>query len=147
LHTVARSYKGTWNEFPVESWTVLSLTETAKLLPADAVMVGQSWKLDKDLTARFLTTFLPNGYGYASYHKIQIMEQKLQATVVSVDKGVVHARIDGALKLKHKSLNFNVSPPADTEEIAQMPLVGFVDFEVKEKQVRTFRLLADKATS
>lgn len=148
LHTVARSYQGTWNEFPVESWTVLSPAETAKLLPADAVKVGQSWELDKDLTARFLTTFVPNGYGYASYHKIHIMEQKLQATVVSVDKGIAQARLEGVLKLKHQSLNFNVSPPGDTEEIAQMPLVGFMDFELgKGKQVRAFRLLADKATA
>lgn len=148
LHTVARSYRGTWNEFPVENWTVLRATEAANLLPAGAVTVGQSWELDKDLTARFLTTFLPNGYGYASHHKIQIVEQKLQATVISVDKGIAHARLNGALKLKHKSLNFNVSPPADIEEIAQMPLVGFVDFELaKGRQVRTFRLLADQATS
>ena len=146
LHTVARSFQGTWNEFPVESWTVLSPTEAVNLLPA-SVELGDSWEMDKDITARFLTTFLPNGYGYASYHKIQIMEQKLQVTVVSVDKGIAQARIEGVLKLKHKSLNFNVSPPGDTEEIAQMPLVGFIDFEVKEKQVRTFRLLADKATS
>ena len=37
LHTVARSYQGTWNEFPVEDWTVLSPAETNKLLPAGAV--------------------------------------------------------------------------------------------------------------
>src|SRR5439155_12512700 len=137
----------TWNEFPVESWTVLSPAEAGKLLPHGAVTVGQSWELDQATTARFLTTFLPNGYGYASYHKITIVEQKLHATVVSIDKGIAQARLEGVLKLKHKSLNFNVSPPADTEEIAQMPLVGFIDFEVKEKQVRAFRLLADKATS
>jgi hypothetical protein len=147
LHTVARSYQGTWNEFPVESWTVLSPAEAGNLLPADAVKVGQSWQLDKDITARFLTTFLPNGYGYATYHKIQIVQQELRATVVSVDKGIAQARVEGVLKLKHKSRNFNVSPPGDTEEIAQMPLVGFIDFAVKKKQVHAFRLLADKATS
>ena len=55
--------------------------------------------------------------------------------------------LEGVLKLKHKSLNFNVSPPADTEEIAQMPLVGYIDFEVWQGQrVRALRLLADKAT-
>jgi hypothetical protein len=147
LHTVARAYQGTWNEFPVESWTVLGPAEAGNLLPADGVKVGQSWELDKDITARFLTTFLPNGYGYATYHKIQIMQQELRATVVSIDKGIAQARVEGVLKLKHKSRNFNVSPPGDTEEIAQMSLVGFIDFAVKEKQVSAFRLLADKATS
>ena len=148
LHTVARSYQGTWNEFPVENWTVLNPAEAVSLLPAGAGTVGQSWELDKNITARFLTTFLPNGYGYASYHKVQIVEQRLQVTVVSVEKGIAQARLEGMLKLKHKSLNFNVSPPADTEEIAQMPLVGLMDFEFgKGKHVRALRLLADRATS
>ena len=145
LHTVARSYKGTWNEFPVENWTVLSPANAVDLLPTGAVTVGKSWELDKVVTARFLTTFLPNGYGYATYHKTSIVEQSLRATVVSVEKGVASARIEGVLKLKHKSLNFNVSPPADIEEIAQMTLVGFVDFEPDKRHIRTLRLLADKA--
>lgn len=147
LHSVARSYKGTWNEFPVENWTVLSQADSVKLLPEGAVTVGQSWELSKDISARFLTTFLPNGYGYAPYHKTTIVEQALKATVISVDKGVASARIEGVLKLKHKSLNFNVSPPADTEDIAQMTLEGFVDFEPNNQRIRTLRVLADKANA
>jgi hypothetical protein len=147
LHLAARSYKGTWNEFPVENWIVLSRKEAATLLPAGDVTVGQSWELDKDVSARFLTKFLPNGYGYASYHKTSIREQALKATVVSVEKDVVRARIDGTLKLKHQSLNFNASPPAAVEDVAQMPLVGFVDFEPGKQRVRTIGLLADKASA
>lgn len=147
LHVAARSSKGTWNEFPVENWIVLSRREAANLLPAGDVTLGKSWELDKEIAARFLTKFLPNGYGYAGYHKTQIVEQSLKATVVSVEKGVASARIDGTLKLKHKSLNFNVSPPADVEEIAQMALMGFVDFEPGKQRVRTIRLLAAKATA
>ena len=147
LHLVARSYKGTWNEFPVENWFVLSPKEAANLLPSGDVTVGTSWELDKEMTARFLTKFLPNGYGYASYHKTSVVDQTLTATVVSVEKGVASARLEGRLKLKHKSLNFNVSPPADIEDIAQMPLVGFIDFEPAKHRVRTLSLLADKAAA
>ena len=71
----------------------------------------------------------------------------LKATVLSVEKGVAHARIEGTLKLKHTSLNFKVSPPAEIEEIAQMPLVGFMDFQPGTQRVLTLRLLADKATA
>ena len=60
LHTVARSHKGTWNEFPVESWTVLGPTEAGKLLPGRDVVVGTAWELDKDVTAKFLTGFVPS---------------------------------------------------------------------------------------
>jgi hypothetical protein len=90
---------------------------------------------------------LPNGYAYASHHKTQILEQELTATVVSVGRGLARARLEGTLKLKHKSLNFNVSPPAETEEVAQMPLLGFLDFEPDNRRVRTLRLLADRATA
>jgi hypothetical protein len=147
LHLAARSYQGTWNEFPVENWFVLSRAEAARLLPAGEMAVGESWELDRDTSARFLVKFLPNGFAYADHHKTEILEQKLRATVVSVEKGVVRARIDGRLKLKHHSLNFNVSPPAPTEEIAEMPLVGCIDFEPSKQRVRTIRLLADKATA
>jgi hypothetical protein len=147
LHLVARSSRGTWNEFPVENWIVLSRAEAANLVPAGGVTGGDSWELDKELAARFLAKFLPNGYGYASHHKTVIVEQSLKATVVSAEKGIARARLEGTLTLKHKSLNFNVSPPADTEEIARMPLVGFMDFEPGGRSVRTLRLLADKATA
>jgi hypothetical protein len=147
LHLAASSHKGTWNEFPVENWFVLSRTQAAKLLPAGDVVEGKSWDLDRDLSSTFLVKFLPNGYAYASHHKTQIMNQELRATVVSVAKGVANARIHGTLKLKHKSLNFNVSPPADTEDIAEMQLEGFIEFEPTKQEVRTICLLADKATA
>jgi hypothetical protein len=147
LHLAARSFKGTWNEFPVENWIVFSQKEAANLLPAGDAAVGKSWEMDRDLSARFLTQFLPNGYAYASHHKVEIVEQALKATVVSLEKGVARARLDGALKLKHKSLNFNVRPPADVEDIAEMTLVGFMDFEPARQRILTFHLLADKATA
>jgi hypothetical protein len=147
LHLAARASKGTWNEFPVENWTVLRRAEAMKLAPAGDVKVGTTWELNKDVTSRFLTNFLPNGFNYASYHKTTIEEQSLKATVVSVDKGIARARIEGKLKLKHKTLNFNVSPAAPIDQFAQMPIVGYIDFEPGKQHVRSLRLLADKATA
>ena len=147
LHLAARSSKGTWNEFPVENWTVLRRAEVLTLLPAGDVKVGTSWELDKDVTSRFLTNFLPNGFGYASYHKTSIEEQTLTATVVSVDKGIARARIEGKLKLKHKTLDFGVSPPKPIDQFAKMAIVGYLDFEPGKQHVRSLRLLADKATA
>ena len=147
LHLAARSSKGTWNEFPVENWTVLSRGEVMKLLPAGDVKVGTSWELNKGVTAPFLMNFLPNGFGYASYHETKIEEQSLKATVVSIEKGIARARIEGSLKLKHKTLSFNVSPPAPIDQFAQMAIVGYIDFDPVEHRIRSFRLLADKATA
>jgi hypothetical protein len=147
LHLAARSFKGTWNEFPVESWTVLGRAEAMSLLPAGDVKVGTSWELNKDVTGRFLTSFLPNGFNYARHHKVRIEEQSLRATVVSLDRGVAIAHIEGRLKLRHKTLNFNVSPPAPIDEFARMAIVGYIDFDRDKQLVRSLRLLADKATA
>jgi hypothetical protein len=148
LHLAARSYKGTWNEFPVENWTVLSPAEAAKLTPGGDVAVGKSWEIDREVSAKFLTNFVPNGFNYAAYHKVTILEQSLKATVVSIEKGIVRARLEGKLMLKHKTLNFGVRPPADAEELAEMPLAGYIDFAPGAKQpVRALRLLADRATA
>ena len=142
LHLVARSTKGTWNEFPVENWTVLDRGEVVKLLPGGDVTVGHSWELDKAVTARFLKDFLPNGFHYASYHAVTIGEQSLRATVVSTENGVSRARLEGKLKLKHKTLNFRTNPPTDAEEFAEVPLEGYLDFDIGKRQVRAIRLLA-----
>ena len=147
LHLAARSSKGTWNEFPVENWTVLRRAEAMKLVPAGDVKVGTTWELDEGVTSRFLTNFLPNGFGYASYHKSEVVEQSLKATVVSVEKGVARARIEGRLKLKHGTLDFSVSPPKPLDEFAAMSIVGYLDFEPGKRDVRSLRLLADKATA
>jgi hypothetical protein len=147
LHLAARSYKGTWNEFPVEDWIVLSPAEAARLLPPGEVAVASSWEMDKTVAARFLTKFLPNGFGYAGYHKTRVAELALKATVVSVDQGIARARITGAMKLTHQTLNFQVSPPAPIEQIAVVPLTGFIDFAPGEHRVRALRLLSDRATA
>ena len=147
LHLVARSSKGTWNEFPVENWTVLDRGEVVKLLPERDVKVGDSWELDKAITARFLKDFLPNGFNYASYHAVTIGEQSLRATVVSTENGVTRARLEGKLRLKHKTLNFRTNPPTDAEESAVMPLEGYLEFDPGKRQLRAIRLLADRATA
>ena len=147
LHLAARAYKGTWNEFPVENWTVLSRAETARLLPPGDVAGGKSWELDKEVTARFLTNFLPNGFHYAAYQKVAVLEQSITATVVSLENGVALARLDGKLKLKHDTLDFHVSPPARVAQFAQMPLTGYIEFEPAKLHIRALRVLADRATA
>ena len=44
LHVAARASEGTWNEFPVESWIVLSRAEAARLLPVGDVAVTRAVK-------------------------------------------------------------------------------------------------------
>jgi len=44
-------------DFQVEDWIVLSRDEWEKLLPRPQVQVGDSWEMDKDISAKLLTHF------------------------------------------------------------------------------------------
>src|SRR5258708_18347661 len=81
LHLAARSYKGTWNEFPVENWFVLSRNEAAKLLPAGEVAVGQLAEFREEKTSSLLTRCLPDGFAYPRHTKHRNVEQSLTATL------------------------------------------------------------------
>src|SRR5438876_787432 len=61
LHLTSRSLdgRGAWNDFPVEDWIVLSHDECAKLLPGGKSRVGDSWRVDEEISARLLTRFYP----------------------------------------------------------------------------------------
>ncbi len=144
LHLSARSAKGTWNEFPVENWVVLGKDQWSKLLPPRGTRVGESWELDKTVAATFLKDFLPNGYAYASNKKVAIVEQSLRGTIASRGDAV-RARLEGTLKLRHTSRDH--FPVVETIDVAEMKLVGYLDWGADRKQVRSLRLLADKASA
>jgi hypothetical protein len=60
LHLIsANDARGSWGEFPAENWIVLAREDWSKLLPAGDVTLGQTWELDRGVSARILTYFYP----------------------------------------------------------------------------------------
>src|SRR5207247_915529 len=60
LHLISRADdRGSWGEIPAENWVVLTREAWSKLLPTGDVNPGDSWELDRDVTARVLTYFYP----------------------------------------------------------------------------------------
>jgi hypothetical protein len=101
LHLVSRAdQRGSWGEFPGENWIVLTRAEWAKLLPAGALRAGQAWDLDRDAAARILTYFYPQTENNAAPTS-RIEKLALRAKVLSVEGGVVRARVDGTLRMSH----------------------------------------------
>jgi hypothetical protein len=143
LHLVARySHQGgSWNEFPGENWLVLPRASWEKLLPPTGpkAELGASWEIDPAVSASILTHVYPQTENNDP-RKNRLDRQSLKATVVSVGEGVIRARLDGQLHMKH-----SFYPGRDTEQFVDATLVGYVDFDPGSRHIRAVRLATDPA--
>jgi len=101
LHLIARGDdRGSWGEFPAESWIVLNREDWSKLLPTGAVAPGQTWDVDPGVSAKILTYFYPQTENNdARIDRIE--QQSLTAKALTVKGGVTTARVDGLVKMHH----------------------------------------------
>ena len=128
-----------WGAFAAEDWVVLNKDECAKLLPDGDVTAGQSWDPDKAVAAKVLKHFYPSTENN-DVAKNRIDEQELRATVLSVKDGVVRARLDGSLKMKHRFYH------KDDDNFVDATVVGVLDYDQATRKVRALQLATDKAT-
>ncbi|OAI42296.1 hypothetical protein AYO40_00190 [Planctomycetaceae bacterium SCGC AG-212-D15] len=149
LHLVSRAdHRGSWGEFPSENWIVLTATEVAKILP-EMGKPGTEWALDKETASKVLTHFYPqtetcdfdhdavdNG---GHHHRIE--EVALRGKVLSKKDGVAQCRLDGNVRLKH-----TFYPGKLDENRANATVVGYLDFDVKTREVRSLRLVTETGT-
>jgi hypothetical protein len=140
LHLTSRPFRGggSWSGVS-ENWITYDAGEVAKLLPGGAVKVGDTWKPDAKLAARLLTHFYPVTENNNT-DKNKIEEQELVGKVMSVSDGVVRARLDGRLRMKH-----NFYHKDDGREV-EASFSGYIDFAPATGKVRTVRLATVKAT-
>jgi hypothetical protein len=131
---------GQWNALPSEDWVVLKEAQWRRLLPEGPVRVGASWDLDREAAARLLTRFYPTTENN-DLASNRIEEQALRGTVTSVKGGVVRARLEGALKMKHAFY-----PGREDTNRVEATLVGYVEFEQAGPRIRALSLVTDKAT-
>jgi len=136
---LGESRSGNWGAYPGENWIVLQHKECSKFLPAKEAAVGNTWELDPDTAARFLTYFYPSTENNdIKTHRID--KQSLRATVLSIDKGVVRARLDGFLRMKSPFYH------KDDGNFVEAKLVGFMEYALKDRRIRTVNLVTDGAT-
>ena len=140
LHLTSRSLegRGAWSDFPVEDWIVLGQDEWAKLLPRSQVQVGDSWEVDKNISARLLTHFYPPTENN-DVSKNRFERQSLKATVVSVQKGVARARIEGELKMQHSFYH------KEDGKMVEATVIGFIEFEPAQRSIRSLQLVTEQA--
>jgi hypothetical protein len=71
----------------------------------------------------------------------RIDRQSLRATVLSIKEGVARARLSGSLRMKHAFY-----PGRADNLFVEASLLGYLDFEVEGRRIRTLRLITDQAT-
>ena len=142
LHLAARGFRtGNWREFPGENWIVLTRSEWTRLLPAVAVQEGTSWNLDKDLTTKLLTGFYPPTEDPTSAERNRFDQESLTATLLSAQKGIARARIEGSLKMKR-----TFYPNHADNNFVNATVLGFMDFETDRPRIDMLKLVTTKAT-
>jgi hypothetical protein len=130
---------GGWAGYPGEDWISFTRAEASKFLPAGTVTPGASWDIDKETAANLLHHFYPPTENN-DIRKNVIDEQTLKATVLTHQDGVIQARLDGRLKMKHP---FYHKPD---EQVVEATLVGFLEFEASTKTIRALQLVTDQAS-
>jgi hypothetical protein len=131
---------GQWSALPSEDWLVLKPAQWRKLLPAKPVTVGASWNLDRETASQMLTRFYPTTENN-DLSTNRIDEQTLKGTVNSIKDGVVRARLEGTLKMKHAFY-----PRKEDKNMVEATLLGYVEFQQDRTRIRALRLVTDTAT-
>src|SRR4051812_7200689 len=138
LHLVARSLdgRGAWGGVIPEDWFVLEPDRARALTCAPPVRAGRSWQVDPETAARLLERFYPATENN-DLAKNRIQRLTLRAAVVPVESGVARARLEGELRMVHPFYH------KDDGKTVEARVLGFVDFEVGPRRVRSLRLVTE----
>jgi hypothetical protein len=146
VHLTARGLTpadgSTSTEFPAETWLVFKPAEVPKLLPPDPPVVGASWSVDPEMSKRILIHFYPQTISSDRPENNIILQQSLTGRVISIQNGVVRARLDAQLLMNRSYYN----PPRGDARLVKARLVGYVDFMPNRSHIHAIGLTTYKAT-
>ena len=125
---------------PSENWIILDKGDWTRLMAPVNAGEGTNWTLADDLVRKIYTPFYPPSTNNdPSQH--QLVEKSLKATLVSVKDGTARVRLEGKVKAKHPFLGF-----ADDDYHVEADVLGYVDYDVAKRQIKTVKLVSDKGT-
>jgi hypothetical protein len=136
--TLGETRSGSWGAYPGEDWIVLSKADWTKLLPAGEVKVGAKWEPDREALARVLLRFYPSSENNdVTTNKIE--KQEATGTVLAVKEGVVTARLDGVLHMRHPFYH------KEDNQAVEAKFVGLIEFDADRGKVRTLQMATAEA--
>jgi hypothetical protein len=140
LHLTARGHGNSWDGFPSEDWIVLAPRDLEGVLPRGEVEAGRAWDVREDVATAILTHFYPQTENNdVSTHRFE--RRSLRGTIETVTDGVVHARIEGRVRMTHRFY-----PGREDGNVVDATVVGYLDFEPSTRLVRRLRLVTDRAS-
>jgi len=128
-----------YHAFPAEDWFALSPAEEAALVPDASAQPGASWYVDMAVSAKLLARLYPLTGNFGSSEGNRIEEAALTATVISGRRSVAWIRLDGRVRLGHTFM------PSKDERPVEAIVMGYLQYDRKERKVLTFRLVTDHA--
>jgi len=141
FHLVARgSNVGSWRDFPAENWIVLDHIESNALLPPGGANLNTSWEVVPEVANKLLSWFYPQTEDTSRTNRSKIIRETLRMTVVTLDRGMARARIEGSVRMVH-----SFYPGRDSGETVEAKLLGFMDFNPAERRIQRLRLVTEKA--
>jgi hypothetical protein len=140
LHLTARGHGNSWDGFPSENWIVLGPGERKGLLPRGEVKAGESWDIRDDVATAILTHFYPQTENNdVTTHRFE--RKVLTGRVLTVEHGVVRARVEGELQMSHRFY-----PGREDRNMIRGKVIGSLEFEPATGVVRRFLLVTDGAS-
>ena len=136
--SLGETRSGNWGAYPGENWITLTSEEWTKLLPPVAAAVGVTWDIDKNVAAKMLNYFYPSTENN-DIRTNRMLHQELKGKVISVTDGVVVARLDGKLTMRHPFYH------RDDDNVVEATVVGSLVFESGRRTVPTLQLVTDHA--
>jgi hypothetical protein len=141
LHLTARGEgHGSWREFPAENWIVLTPEKAARLLPAGNTAAGARWEIEREAANGLLTYFYPQTENNdVSSNRIE--KAALRGEVMSIDGGVVRARLSGELRMQH-----SFYPHRPDDKVVEATMLGYLCYEADSKRIRALELVTESGT-
>jgi hypothetical protein len=140
LHIVARGLAGaSWDGIPAEDWIVLDREAQDGLLPPTDARAGTAWELPATPARRLLVRFYPQTENN-DLATNRIHEARLAATVITIEKTRLRARVEGKLKMDH-----SFYPGRPDGKAVEADILGYLDIDPATRGVTNLVLVAEQA--
>jgi RNA polymerase sigma factor (sigma-70 family) len=127
-----------YHAFPAEEWVPLTAADEAALVPDSKAQPGATWYVDMAVAGRLLSRLYPLTGNFGSSDRNRIEDAALSAKVLAGRRDTAWIRLDGRVRLSHSFFSEKDERPVEAA------VMGYLEYDRKEKRVRVFRLVTDQ---
>ena len=136
-HLTARAPEGIEANFPAEQWFVFTTADMAKMTPRVAEP-GASWDMDPEIAQRILRYIYPRTTESFQADLNQILSYTFKGRIISVQNGVVQARLDANLVMRRPQRNL-------PDSTVKAQVIGYMIYSPGKPAIQELGLFTWKA--